>query len=83
MKLRNQIGQASLEAVLMMILSLAIAISASHYLRDQGVLANLVEGPWLPLKGMIEDGVWIKAPLSKSQHPNHKKRQQSVAGDPA
>ncbi|MDX9731148.1 MAG: hypothetical protein RBT63_05200 [Bdellovibrionales bacterium] len=80
MKLRNEKGQATMEAVLLMIVFVSIGLKLSNIAKEQGFLRNIVEGPWSPMRGMIEDGVWMRHTISKSQHPNQIDRHQSTAG---
>lgn len=81
MRLKSNGGQATMEAVLIMIVIAMIATKISSVFKDRGLLAGVVEGPWSPIRGMIEDGVWKKHTISKPMHPNHKRRHQSVQGD--
>ena len=77
----NQYGQASMEAVLIMIIFTSLALKISSYAKESGFVSDIVEGPWSPIRGMIEDGVWEKHTLSKPLHPNQKIRHQSTAGE--
>ena len=58
---RSQAGQMSIEMMLIAIIMTAVAMGVSKYMRSNDIAATLVEGPWKPLQGMIEDGVWMKA----------------------
>lgn len=77
----NERGQLTIEAILIMTVLLTITISFSKYARDNGLVANLVEGPWLPIQGMIEDGVWQSPKKGKFNHPSQKKRHSSNQGE--
>jgi hypothetical protein len=79
--LRNQSGQATMEAVLIMIAIMSVVTVISRTATNQGFIRNIVEGPWSPLRGMIEDGVWMRHTISKSHHPNQFPRHQSKRGD--
>lgn len=81
LRLKNEAGQATMEAVLLMIAFTFVALKATSYAKDNGLIANVVEGPWSPIRGMIEDGVWKRHTDSKSLHPNHRARHQSREGD--
>lgn len=70
-----------MEAVLLMIIVTIVAIKISSLAKSEGLMRNVVEGPWAPIRGMIEDGVWVKYTSSKSLHPNHLIRHQSKKGD--
>lgn len=77
----NQLGQASMEAVLILIVVTVIAIQISSLAKSQGLAQKVVEGPWSSIRGMVEDGVWVRHTESKSLHPNHLIRHQSRRGD--
>lgn len=70
-----------MEAVLIILIVLAIVTVISRTATNQGFVRNIVEGPWSPLRGMIEDGVWMRHTISKSQHPNQFSRHQTKRGD--
>lgn len=78
---RSQSGQMTIEAILIMTILTAVSISLSRYFQNQGLLADVVEGPWKPIQGMIEDGVWASGDKAKSQHPSHFSRHSSNAGE--
>ncbi len=78
---RNQSGQATMEAVLIMLVVVTLATKITSYASSTGVLQKIVEGPWSPMRGMIEDGVWMRHTLSKPYHPNQFPRHQSRKGD--
>jgi len=77
----NQSGQATMEAVLIMLVVVTVATKITNYASQTGVLQQIVEGPWSPMRGMIEDGVWMRHTLSKPYHPNQFPRHQSRRGD--
>lgn len=77
----KQSGQATMEAVLIMLVVVTVATKITSYASDSGVLQKIVEGPWSPMRGMIEDGVWMRHTLSKPYHPNQFPRHQSRLGD--
>ena len=79
--LHNQKGQATMEAVLLMIVVVSIVTAISRTSINQGFVRNIVEGPWSPIRGMIEDGVWMRHTISKPHHPNQFQRHQSKRGD--
>ncbi|MDZ4083240.1 MAG: hypothetical protein U1E10_09910 [Bdellovibrionales bacterium] len=80
-QLGKQSGQATMEAVLIMLVVVTVATKITSYAQDTGVLQKVVEGPWSPMRGMIEDGVWMRHTLSKPYHPNQFPRHQSRQGD--
>jgi hypothetical protein len=77
----TQRGQASMEAVLLLVIVTIVAIKISSLAQSQGLMRSVVEGPWAPIRGMIEDGVWMKYQSSRPLHPNHIIRHQSKQGD--
>lgn len=74
-------GQASMEAVLILLIVTILAIQISSLAKSEGLMRNVVEGPWSSIRGMVEDGVWVRHTDSKSLHPNHRARHQSRQGD--
>ena len=70
----NQSGQLTIEALL--ILTVIVAVIGTVYKRANadGWMKSMVEGPWKPLQGMIEDGVWEPAGTSKDNNPSLLKR---------
>lgn len=77
----SQAGQATMEAVLLTVVVAIVATMISNYARSSGMMADIVEGPWAPMRGMIENGVWVRYNESKAMHPNHLARHQSKKGD--
>jgi hypothetical protein len=78
----NQKGQMTIEMVLIVVLLTGIAMTISKSMRSNNVMSTLIEGPWLPIRGMIEDGVWMKPADAKLHHPNLLSRHATVIGDP-
>jgi hypothetical protein len=77
-------GQITLEAILILAILTGVAVYSTKYMRSEKILASIVEGPWLPVRGMIEDGVWKNAGDSKNYNPNLLlKRHGTVQGEPA
>lgn len=77
----GQAGQATMEAVLILVIIVGLTSQISRFAKGQEFVRKLVEGPWEPIRGMIEDGVWVRYTNSKPLHPNHKIRHQSKSGD--
>jgi hypothetical protein len=80
MHVANQRGQMTIEMILILVLLLSVALSISKASQSSGWMASLVSGPWKPLQGMIEDGVWVNAGASKSMHPTMLSRHGSYEG---
>ena len=78
---RNERGQLTIEAILLMTIFVSISIYVSRYARAEQLVAKVVEGPWLPIRGMIENGVWATGEKAKAQHPSMKIRHSSNKGD--
>lgn len=67
-------GQMTIEMMLLLVVILGVGLAISKSARERGFMKDLVEGPWLVVQGMIEDGVWIRAPASKQRHPHDRGR---------
>jgi hypothetical protein len=79
---RNDRGQFTIEAVLILAVLVSFSLFVFKTARSEGWAKDLVEGPWKTVRGMIEDGVWIKAGDSKTYHPHKKGRHGTYIGDP-
>jgi hypothetical protein len=71
-------GVATMEAVLLMIIFTSVALMFSNRATERGFMRDIVQGPWSPIRGMIEDGVWQRHNASKTGHPNNFSRRQST-----
>lgn len=69
MALKNQKGQLTIEAILLMVVLTAAVLAGTRYLREQKVVATIVEGPWDRTAGMIESGVWLPAAQARQKQP--------------
>lgn len=74
-------GQMTVEMILLAVIFTSIAILFFSTVRNEGLMAAMVEGPWSYTKGMIESGVWKKAEVAGSYHPNLFYRHLSLQGD--
>jgi hypothetical protein len=74
--LRNQKGQMTMEAVLLLVIIVAMFTLVHRQISDRNMLSSLVRGPWGYVSGMISNGVW-KGGDTKSMHPNVFKRRAS------
>ena len=70
---RNQRGQMTIEAVLIMVALMSVVMFASQAARQNNLLQNAAAGPWKYMRGMIEDGIW-STQLHNPYHPNVKAR---------
>ena len=79
---RNRKGQITVEAVLIIVLFVAIGTVAARTLNDMNAAASLVQNPWRLLSGMIESGVWREQAAAAQLHPNLKvNRRLSLTGE--
>ena len=77
----NQKGQMTMEAILIITVLFGVVTLSVNLIRQQNVLARVVEQPWGLLGGMIENGVWTARQQGQVQHPNHLSRHASPEGD--
>ena len=68
--MKNQKGQMTLEAVLIVTFLVTLTVFISNQIQSRQFLQSLVERPWTFLQGMIENGVWAPTQESKQLHPN-------------
>ena len=79
---RKNTGQATIEAVLILVVLLGVSALVAREFRSNEFFVNLVSGPWKKLDGMIQNGVWAEAKNSYGMHPNHMERHASIRGEP-
>lgn len=77
----KETGQFTIEAILLMAAMISISLYIGQELRNRRMAAILVEGPWQPVRGMIENGVWVDPKTGKTLHPSHKSRHASGEGE--
>ncbi len=70
MRLRNQKGQMTIEAVLLLVVFVATFKVAQQSIKDKNFLSNMVSGPWTFVQGMIQNGVWAPGDTGNTIHPN-------------
>ncbi len=80
-RIASRSGQATMEAVLLMIVAMSISFAVLNSMRSNSVMQSMVEGPWSPLRGMIENGVWRKHTIAPRFHPSQFSRVQSREGE--
>jgi hypothetical protein len=77
LKTKNQVGQASVEMVLLMVLGVAVIFSVFKGLQETNFIGKMIGDPWAKVAGMVECGVWqpcgIGAPKAKL-HPGQGSR---------
>jgi hypothetical protein len=69
-RLTNEKGQMTVEAVLLLVIFVAVFTVVHKAISKQEWLNKIVSGPWSYVAGMIENGVWMPAENSKTYHPN-------------
>lgn len=80
-RLNNERGQMTIEMILIATVLLSITITFTNFMKSNSLVADLVEGPWQPIQGMIEDGVWQSPKKAKQQHPSLRARHSSNVGN--
>lgn len=78
MSINNQKGQIIVEAVLLMVLMVSLAVLVSSKLREMQFAQKVVAGPWVMLNGMIECGVWTDCSQGAGLHPSTRNRNISL-----
>lgn len=80
-RMRRQVGQSIVEAVLLMTLMIGTAYVLRAALEDMEFFSKLVSGPWRNINGMITNGVWADIDESASMHPNLASRHATMFQD--
>lgn len=81
--MKNQRGQMMTEAVLIMVVLMAITLMVAKFFKDKEVLKQLISGPWVALSGMLQNGVWVAPDKGTLSHPNGHTRHITIQGEPA
>ncbi|MBY0314100.1 MAG: hypothetical protein K2Q26_01185 [Bdellovibrionales bacterium] len=76
-RLRNQKGQMTIEAVLLLVIFVGIFLVTQRIFKEKNYLSQIVSGPWSYMRGMVESGVWMDAESARSKHPNRFSRRAS------
>ncbi len=77
--MKSQRGQATIEAVLIVVVLLSAAIYVSQQFRSRKTMASLVEGPWSYIDGMAQYGVWGTPKRVKKLNPYSSRRVSSAS----
>lgn len=72
-------GQATVEAVLIVVVLVSIIMFATREFRSRGLIAGLVEGPWSYLDSMAQYGVWGSPKKTKAFNPYTSRRVSSAS----
>ncbi len=81
--IRGQSGQQVTEAVLIMVVFIAMTLAVAQFFRGKEVLKQLISGPWVNLAGMLQNGVWQPIQRGAVSHPNGHSRHISIQGESA
>lgn len=79
--IKGQRGQLIVEAVLIIVVFMAITFTAAKFLKQEEFVKNLISGPWQNLAGMMQNGVWGSPAKTEASHPNGHFRHIVVEGD--
>ena len=79
--MKNNSGQLTVEAVVILSVLVSVMFAGSRALREKRILASLVQQPWSYVAGMIENGMWQPTAQGRNKHPNHITRHGSPQGD--
>lgn len=73
---QNQKGQMTVEAVLLLVLFVAMFTAVHNTMNRGEFLSKIVSGPWSYVQNMISNGVWRRGNTNEL-HPNVFKRRAS------
>lgn len=68
--LRNRRGQMTIEAVLLLMIFVAIFTVVHRGIKGKNYLSEIVSGPWTYVQGMVQNGVWSSGDTASNLHPN-------------
>ena len=80
-KKRNNKGQVTIEAVLIMIVIVIATTMVSNFFKSNEVFKALVYSPWQSMSGMLQNGTWGAPDQTNSAHPNQGAQNRSTEGD--
>lgn len=72
----------TVESVLIITVLVTLFMFVSKQFKDNELLAIWVQGPWLSISGMIQNGKWAEAKDSMDYHPNSPGRLLTIKGEP-
>lgn len=67
---RSRKGQAVIEMILLMVVSVGLLMKASSSLKEKKIFDKIIGTPWITATGMIECGVWGDRAAVCKYHPN-------------
>jgi hypothetical protein len=80
---RGQGGQLIVEAVLIIVVMMAVTFAVGNYFKSQEVFKSLITKPWQSLAGLLQNGVWGAPAVTNVSHPNGHGRHIVITGEPA
>lgn len=69
-KFQSQAGQAVIEMVLLMVISVGLLLSFNKKMKDKKLFDSIIGKPWIAASGMIECGSWGSPSEVCKYHPN-------------
>ncbi len=78
---KHQLGQVTVELVLILIVFTAISVATQRFFQENEVIKTMVSKPWNVLSGMLQNGAWKPVKDSNFVHPNQKERRLSLRGE--
>jgi hypothetical protein len=70
LKKLNQMGQATIEMILIMTVLFGLSVMISNAFKDNHFFATIIEGPWDYVDGMIQKGSWHTNAETSFLNPN-------------
>ena len=62
-------GQLVLEAILLMVLFLGVAVAVKNKFSEDNIIGSLAAGPWASVSSMMSNGSWDKSKDEGEVHP--------------
>ena len=79
---KNKKGQATVEAVLLVVIVVAVVSLVSNFMKSNEVFKSLVYTPWQSMSGMLQNGAWGPPENTNSAHPNQSDQKRTNLGEP-
>lgn len=80
--LASQGGQLIIEAILIIVVLMAVTFTIANFFKSQELIKQLITGPWQSLAGVIQNGVWGTPAATNASHPNGHGRHIVITGEP-
>ncbi len=78
---KNNKGQVTVEAVLMVIVVLAVVTLVGDFFKSNEVFKKIVHAPWQSMSGMLQNGTWGPPSETNFAHPNRGDQNRTNEGD--